>query len=51
MASREIIVSHTRLNGKYVIRVNMSGLRMELRHIKQSWEIIRTKAEELLAKV
>jgi aromatic-L-amino-acid decarboxylase len=46
--SRDIIISHTRLNGKYVIRANMSGLRMELKHIEQAWEIIRTKAEETL---
>jgi len=47
----EILISHTRLNGKYVLRVNMSGLRMELRHIKKAWEIIKTKAEEILTKL
>jgi len=50
-SSGDIMISHTRLNGKYVLRVNMSGLRMELRHIEKAWEIIRTKAEELLTKV
>jgi aromatic-L-amino-acid decarboxylase len=47
----DILISHTRLNGKYVLRVNMSGLRMELRHIEKAWEIIKTKAEELLSNV
>jgi len=42
------MVSHTRLNAKYVLRVNMSGLRMELKHIEKAWEIIRIKAEEIL---
>ena len=49
-SSREIMVSHTRLNGKYVIRVNFSGLRMELRHVKNAWKIIKEKAEGILAK-
>lgn len=47
-AAGEIFISHTRLNEKYVIRVNMSGLRMEERHIAKAWEIIRNKAEELI---
>jgi len=46
--SGDIMVSHTRLNAKYVLRVNMSGLRMELKHIEKAWEIIRIKAEEIL---
>ena len=50
-ASRDIIVSHTRLNGKYVLRVNMSGLRMELKHIEEAWKIIKSKAEEILTRV
>jgi aromatic-L-amino-acid/L-tryptophan decarboxylase len=45
----EILISHTRLNDKYILRVNMSGLRMEERHIKKAWDIIRNKAEQLLA--
>ncbi len=50
-ASGDIMVSHTRLNGKYVLRVNMSGLRMELKHIEKAWEIIKTKAEKVMTKV
>jgi aromatic-L-amino-acid decarboxylase len=50
-AGGEIFISHTRLNGKYILRVNMSGLRMEERHIENAWNVIRNKAEELLAKV
>ncbi len=48
--SKDIMVSHTRLNGKYVLRANMSGLRMELKHIEKAWEIIKGKAEDLLKK-
>ncbi len=47
----DIMISHTRLNGKYVLRVNMSGLRMELRHIEKAWQIIKNKAELVLAKL
>jgi aromatic-L-amino-acid decarboxylase len=49
--SKDILVSHTRLNGKYVMRVNFSGLRMELKHVEQSWQIIKSKAGEVLEKV
>jgi len=49
--SGDIMISHTRLNDKYVLRVNMSGLRMELKHIEKAWEIIRTKGEAILMKV
>ena len=45
------MISHTRLKGKYVLRVNMSGLRMELRHIEKAWEVIKTKAEEILGEL
>ncbi|RPI71855.1 MAG: amino acid decarboxylase [Ignavibacteriales bacterium] len=47
-SSGDILVSHTRLNGKYVLRVNMSGLRMELKHIEKAWQIIKGKAEEVI---
>lgn len=47
----DIMISHTRLNRKYVLRVNMSGLRMELRHIEKAWEIIKIKSGEVLANV
>lgn len=47
----DIMISHTRLNGNYVLRVNMSGLRMELRHVKKAWDIIKSKAEDILAKL
>ena len=47
----DIMISHTRLNDKYVLRVNMSGLRMELRHIEKAWEIIKIKAGDILAKL
>lgn len=47
-SSGDIMLSHTRLNGKYVLRANMSGLRMELKHIEKAWEIISTMAEQVL---
>jgi aromatic-L-amino-acid decarboxylase len=47
-SSKDILVSHTRLNGMYVMRVNFSGLRMELKHVEESWQIIKSKAEEVL---
>jgi aromatic-L-amino-acid decarboxylase len=49
-STSDIMISHTKLNGKYVLRVNISGLRMELKHIEKAWEVIRTKVGEMLGK-
>lgn len=46
----EIFITHTKLNGKFTIRLVVSGLRTEERHVKRAWELIRLKLDELLKK-
>ncbi len=42
--SGKIFLSHTKLNGKFVIRLTIGSIRHERRHIEQAWEIIKTMA-------
>ncbi len=42
--SEKIFLSHTKLNGKFVIRLTIGSIRHEKRHIVQAWEIIKTMA-------
>ncbi|MGQ9644736.1 MAG: pyridoxal phosphate-dependent decarboxylase family protein [Ignavibacterium sp.] len=42
--SGKIFLSHTKLNGKFVIRLTIGSIRHERRHIVQAWEIIKTIA-------
>jgi aromatic-L-amino-acid decarboxylase len=46
----KLFISHTKINNKYVIRVSISGLRTEERHVKNAWILIRKEAEKLLAR-
>lgn len=47
-ASGKIFLSHTKLNGKYVIRITIGGIRHERKHIEEAWKIIKHLASELL---
>ena len=40
--SEKLFLSHTKLNGKFVIRLTIGSIRHERRHIVQAWEIIKT---------
>jgi aromatic-L-amino-acid decarboxylase len=40
-ASGKIFLSHTKLNGKFVIRLTIGSIRHERRHIEEAWEIIK----------
>jgi aromatic-L-amino-acid decarboxylase len=42
--SGKIFLSHTKLNGKFVIRLTIGSIRHERRHIVDAWEIIKTMA-------
>ncbi len=39
-ATGELFLSHTKLNGKYVIRICISGLRTQEEHVKKAWELL-----------
>ncbi len=46
----KVFLTHTKLNDKFVIRLVVSGIRTEERHVKQAWELLKTKLDELQKK-
>jgi aromatic-L-amino-acid decarboxylase len=42
-ASGKIFLSHTKLNGKFVIRLTIGSIRHERKHIVEAWELINNK--------
>jgi aromatic-L-amino-acid decarboxylase len=42
--SGEVFLSHTRLGGRFVIRVSIGNLRTESRHVERAWELLRGAA-------
>jgi aromatic-L-amino-acid decarboxylase len=50
--SGEVFLSHTRLGGRYVIRLAVGNLRTEERHVLRAWDLLRESlTEELPASV
>ncbi len=47
-ATGELFISHTKLNERLVLRIAISGIRTEKKHVNQAWKLIRSKAKELL---
>ena len=39
--SGEVFLSHTKLNGQYVIRLAIGHLKTEERHVRRAWELLR----------
>jgi aromatic-L-amino-acid decarboxylase len=39
--SGEVFLSHTRLDGRFVIRLAVGNLRTEERHVRRAWELVR----------
>ena len=37
-----IFLSHTKLNGNFVIRLVVSGIRTEEKHVLEAWKIIKS---------
>jgi aromatic-L-amino-acid decarboxylase len=40
----EVFLSHTRLDGRFTIRVAIGNLRTEARHIERAWELLQDAA-------
>jgi len=47
-ANGKVFMVHTKLNGKFTIRMVISGLRTEEKHVKLAWEVIREELNKLL---
>jgi aromatic-L-amino-acid decarboxylase len=45
-ASGRAYMSHTRLDGRLVIRLAIGNLRTEHRHVRDAWDLLRTAAAE-----
>lgn len=43
----KVFLVHTKLKGKFTIRLVISGLRMEERHVESAWKLINEKLDEL----
>jgi aromatic-L-amino-acid decarboxylase len=43
-ASGEAYLSHTKLNGRYVLRLAIGNIRTEERHVARAWELLREAA-------
>ncbi|HEX5972383.1 MAG TPA: pyridoxal-dependent decarboxylase [Gemmatimonadaceae bacterium] len=46
--SGEVYLSHTRLNGAFVLRLAIGNIRTELRHVERAWGLLRAAATEVL---
>ncbi|MFA7287793.1 MAG: pyridoxal-dependent decarboxylase [Melioribacteraceae bacterium] len=46
--SGELFLSHTKLNGKYVLRLVISGIRTEEKHVRNAWQVIKNNYESTL---
>ena len=46
-ASGEVFLSHTRLDGRYVLRLAIGNLRTTEAHVARAWALIQQHAHEL----
>ena len=47
-ASGSAYLSHTKLDGRYVLRLAIGNLRTERRHVKHAWRLLREAAAEVV---
>jgi aromatic-L-amino-acid decarboxylase len=43
----EVFLSHTRLDGRFTIRLSIGNVRTEPRHVERAWELLRREAARL----
>ena len=43
----DVFLSHTRLNGRFTIRLAVGNLRTEARHVERAWELLQSAAREV----
>ncbi|MFC2133054.1 pyridoxal phosphate-dependent decarboxylase family protein [Bacteroidota bacterium] len=47
-ATGGVFLTHTKLNGKFVIRLVISGVRTEERHVEKAWSLLKNELKSLL---
>jgi aromatic-L-amino-acid decarboxylase len=45
--SGEIFLSHTKVDGRFTLRLVVGNVRSERRHVERAWELLRSTAREL----
>ena len=45
--SGEVFLSHTKLDGRFTIRLSVGNLRTERRHLDRAWDLLRATAREV----
>ena len=48
-ATREVFLSHTKLNGRYTLRCAIGNIRTEERHVRRMWENVQEQLRRLLS--
>jgi len=43
-AGGEVFLSHTKLDGRYVLRLAVGNIRTEEKHVRRAWELLRNAA-------
>ena len=46
-ASGEAYLSHTKLNGKFTLRLSVGSIRVEERHLQKVWDLLNKKMDDL----
>jgi aromatic-L-amino-acid decarboxylase len=46
-AGGEVFLSHTKLDGRYVLRLAIGNIRTEEKHVRRAWEILQVAARDL----
>jgi aromatic-L-amino-acid decarboxylase len=47
--TREVFLTHTELEGRFVLRLVVGGIRTEQRHVERAWALVRQAAAGLVA--
>ena len=42
-----VFLSHTKLNGRFAIRLSVGNIRTEARHVERAWELLQAAATEV----
>ena len=45
-AGGEVFLSHTKLDGRYVLRLAVGNIRTEERHVRRAWELLKRAASK-----
>jgi aromatic-L-amino-acid decarboxylase len=50
-ATGEAYLSHTKLNGKFTLRLSVGSIRVEEKHLVKVWELLNRTLESEIAKL